>query len=451
MTAIRYLVAKDVRILVRSPLLVGALVVYPVLLALLVGLVARFSAERPRVAFVDEDGIPSTVTVGGREFAVGRLFAQADEEVDLVPLERREADRRLASGDVVAILVVPQGFVSRLRGMTESPTLTLRLGRGRLAGRVERETQALVYRLNRRLQGAYIDANLEYVRLLREGGTGTFLGNDFDVIGLERAGRALAELERSTDDPAVARQAAELGTFVDEALLALEQSGETLRATANPIELETGDEGRRESLLSAELQANALALTLALVCTLLAASAIAAERDENAIRRLARGLVRLVELVAAKIALSVLVAVVLGVALATLFGGAVTLAGSHALQPWDRLPLLLAALVLAGAAFGALGAMLGTLAREARTAALLALLVALPIVLLGLLPETTVEPAAWLSNVFPFVHAARLFEGSLSDVDTWGETAKRSAWLAGLAGAYAVAARAGMHRLLTCA
>ena len=448
MTAIRHLLAKDLRILARSPLLLGALILYPLLVALLVGLVARFAADRPRVAFVDLDGVPETLTVGGRDFAVNSVLDQAEEEVDLVRLSEEEAAHQLETGEVVAILVVPEGFVSRLRGMAESPTLTLRLTRGGLAGRVERNTQALVYSLNRRLQGAYIDANLDYVRLLVEGGTGEFLGNEFDVIGLERAGRALAELERTTRDPAVAAQVGELRVFVREALLALEQSGETLRATANPIELETEDEGRRNFLLSAQVQAYALALTLALVCVLLAAAGIASERDENVIHRLARGLVRLGELAAEKIVLTALVALALGGALAVLFGVAVEVAGAAASQPWDRLPILLVAVTLAGAAFGAFGLVLGVLAREARTAALLAFLVVLPVVLLGFVPEIAVGPAAWLSKVFPFVHAARLFEASLYELEPWRALAREAAWLVGLGAAYALAARAGMRRLL---
>ena len=447
-TPVRVLLGKDLRILGRSPLLLAALVLYPLLVAVLVGLVARYAADRPRVALVDEDGIPEIVTVGGREFAVNDVFEQAEEEVDLVRLERAEAEHQLETGDVVAILFVPEGFASRLRGMARSPTLTLRVTRGGLSGRVERETQALVYSLNRRLQDAYIEANLDYVRLIREGGTGEFLGNDFDVIGLERAGRTLASIERSTSDPAVARRAGELRTFVNEALLALGQSGDTLRATANPIELRTEDEGRRSWLLSAQVQAYALALTLALVCALLAAAGIAAERDENVVRRLARGLVRLAELVVEKIALAAVVALVLGGVLAVLFGLAVELAGAGISQPWGRLPVLVAGLAVAGAAFGAFGVVLGVLARDARTAALVAFLVALPVVLLGFLPEVTVAPAAWLSTVFPFVHAAALFQASLYELDPWREVATEAAWLVGLGGAYAVAARAGMRRLL---
>ena len=60
----------------------------------------------------------------------------------------------------------------------------------------------------------------------------------------------------------------------------------------------------------------ALALTLAFICVLLAAAAIASERDENVIGRLSRGLVGLTNLVVVKVMLAALVAVVLGLVIA---------------------------------------------------------------------------------------------------------------------------------------
>ncbi len=448
MRAVRALLAKDFRILGRSPVLVVALMLYPLLVALLVGLVARYAADRPRVGFVDLDGIPDVVVVAGQRFDVDAVLAQAEDEVDLIPLSEEEATRRLQTGDVVAAIVVPRGFVSRLRSLVRQPTLTLRTTRGGLAGRVERQTEALVYNLNRRLQDAYIEANLEYVRLIREGGTGRFLGNEFDIVGLEGAGSLLDDLERRTGDPAAKRDVRELQTFVTEARLALEQSGETLRATANPIELETEDEGRRSWFLSAPVQAYALALTLALLCVVVAAAGIASEREENVLPRLTRGLVRTWDLVAEKIVLVALVALGLGLALAVALGVAVEVAAPAPFAAWSRLPLLAVGLLLAGAGFGALGVLLGVLGRETRTAALLAILVALPVALLGFLPEAAVAPAAWVSAVFPFSHAVRLFEASLYDASPWATVAREAAWLAALALAFAAAARLGMRRLL---
>ncbi len=449
MTKIRLLIGKDLRVLRRSPVLVAALVVYPLVFAALVGAVVRYASDRPTIAFVDLDHLPHTLTVGGQKFDVPAVLDQVNKSAELVPMSQAEADRKLANGQVDAEIVVPRGFASRLRGMVQSPQLELRTARGGISTRVEQQTQALVYQLNQRLQDAYIEANLQYVNLIVNGGKGSFLGNEFDVVGLKRAAAMLDEIERATKDPAVAARAQELSTFVRQAQLALGASGESLRATANPIELHIDSKAGRSWLLSAQLQAYALALTLAFICVLLAAAAIASERDENVIGRLARGLVGLTGLVVVKVVLATLVAVVLGLVIALVFGILASTFDVTGGEPWPRLPLLALGLVVAGAAFGAFGVLVGVVAREARTAVLVAFLVALPLVLLGLLPTGTVEAAHWISKIFPFSHAVDFFQSALYDNDPWGTLARETAWLVGLAAAFGAAARLGMRRLLS--
>ena len=448
MTKIRLLIAKDLRVLRRSPVLVAALVVYPLVFAALVGAVVRYASDRPTIAFVDLDHLPHTLTVGGQRFNVPAVLDQVNKSAELVPMSQAEADRKLANGQVDAEIVVPRGFASRLRGMIQSPQLELKTARGGISTRVEQQTQALVYQLNQRLQDAYIKANLQYVNLIVKGGKGSFLGNEFDVVGLRRAASMLDEILRTTKDPTVAARAQELSTFVRQAQLALGASGESLRATANPIELQIDSKAGRSWLLSAQLQAYALALTLAFICVLLAAAAIASERDENVIGRLARGLVGLTDLVVVKVVLATLVAVVLGLVIALVFGILASTFDVTGGEPWPRLPLLALGLAAAGAAFGAFGVLVGVVAREARTAVLVAFLVALPLVLLGLLPTGTVEAAHWISKIFPFSHAVDFFQSALYDNDPWGTLARETAWLVGLAAAFGAAARLGMRRLL---
>jgi ABC-type Na+ efflux pump permease subunit len=448
MTKIRLLLGKDLRVLGRSRALLAALVLYPLVFAVLVGLVVRYASDRPRVAFVDLDHLPETLTVGGQRFNVPRVISQVQGSVELVPLEEEEADRQLATGAIVAEIVVPPGFASKLRGMVESPRLILKTSRGGLSGRVEQQTQALVYALNRRLQDAYIKANLDYVRLIVEGGKGSFLGDEFSIVGLDRAAEMLDEIRRAADDPEIVARATELATFVREAKLALGASDESLRATANPIQLQIDSKAGRTWLLSAQLQAYALGLTLAFICVLLAAAALAAERDENVIGRLARGLVRLRDLVLAKVLLAALVAVALGFAIAVLFGALAELLHVSGGEPWQRLPLLVVGLGLAGAAFGAFGALVGAVARESRTAVLVAFLAALPLVLVGLVPEGAARAAWWAAHAFPFSHSVDFFQAALYDTDPWGTLAREAAWLLGLGLAFGAAARLAVRRLL---
>jgi hypothetical protein len=58
LNGVRFLLAKDLRILRRSPLLVGLLVVYPVLIAVLIGLALSKGPDKPRVAILNE--LPAT-------------------------------------------------------------------------------------------------------------------------------------------------------------------------------------------------------------------------------------------------------------------------------------------------------------------------------------------------------------------------------------------------------
>jgi ABC-2 type transport system permease protein len=286
------------------------------------------------------------------------------------------------------------------------------------------------------------------VDLLLEGGSGVFFGDEFELMGLRRAAERLEELAQSPD-PAVRAEATELANFVRQAQLALAATDESLRATANPIELEQEERGGRALLLSSDVQAYALALTLAFVTLIVAAAAIAGERDENVFGRLTRGLVRLGELVAEKITFVAVVGAAIGLVLAIVFGLVVELGDVDGGEPWQRLPIVAVGLLLAGAAFGALGVVIGAIAREARAATLIAFLVALPIVLLGLVPSSVVPAAGGISEAFPFAHAVDFFSAALSDADPAREVLVETAWLVGLTVVFAALARALVRRLGT--
>ena len=442
MRRIALLLGKDLRVLRRSPVLVAVLVAYPLLVAGLVGLVAGYGSSKPRVALVDGDHLPQAVVVGGHRFAIRDAIDEVSKNVHLTRMDRDEARHQLETGRVVATLTVPSGFLADLRGGLHAPSLLYETTRGGISSRVTQQVQALVYSLNRRLQEAYVSTDLRYVDLIVRGGTATFGGRTYHVLGLQRMETLLDELPPR---PQVAR----VREFARIAGVALTQTGSLLASTANPIRLERAREPSRSSLLSAQVQAYALALTVTFLALLLAAGAIAAERDENAIGRLARGLVSLGELVWAKVALAALVGLALGLAIALVFGVIVEAGGVAGGEPWARLPLLALGLAVAGGSLGAVGALLGALAKETRTASLVAVLVVMPIVFLGLVPREVSPLAGWLSDGLPFAHAVRYFASSLYDTDPWGAVGRELAWLAGLGAVFGGLARLATRRLLT--
>jgi ABC-type multidrug transport system permease subunit len=432
---------KDLRVLIRSPLLLGVLIAYPLLVAGLVGLVAGYGSAKPRVALVDEDHLPPVVVVGGHSFPIKEAIDEVGNNVHLVRMQPEEARRALATGRVVATLTVPPGFLADLKSGLHSPSLVYETTRGGISSRVTQQVQALVYALNGRLQSAYLQTDLHYVRLILSGGKATFLGRTYDVLGLAGMRKLLAQLPPSP-------QRNHIAEFARIAGVALAETGSLLGATASPIGLERAHEHSRSSLLSAQVQSYALALTITFLALLLAAGAIASERDENAIGRLRRGLVSMGELVSAKVALAALVSLALGLTIALVFGVIVEAGGVAGGEPWQRLPLLALGLLFAGAALGSIGTLLGALARETRTASLVAVLVVMPIVFLGLVPREVAPIAGWISDALPFSHAVRFFSASLYDAKPWGEVVRELLWLIGLGALFAVLARIATRRLL---
>jgi hypothetical protein len=429
---------KDVRTLLRTPVLLAALLAYPLMIAALLGLVAGYANSKPRVAFVDEDGLPAHIVVGRHDFDVAATIDEVSRNVTLVRLPADEAARELDEGKVVAIVTVPPGFVATLKQMVASPTLEVAVTRGGTSARVRQQVQALVYSLNRKLQRAYIDADLQYVKLILHGGDGSFLGEQFDVLGLDGTERELRALPQNARVQAIER-------FVHDARRALAQTDDALRATAAPILLTELPQRGRSASLSAEVQSYALGLTITFLALVLAAGALAAERDENVLGRLSRGLVGPGRLVAAKVALAGLVATVLGLGVAFAFAAVITIGHAPGGEPWSRLPVLAAGLALTGAALGGVGALVGALAREARTASLAAVLLVLPVVFLGLIPPEVFAAAGWASDALPFAHGVRLFSATLYDLHPWGSVARETAWLVGLGLVFSLAARSAVR------
>lgn len=446
MNKLALLLGKDARRLGRSPLLLVALVVYPLLIALLLGLVVRYAGERPRVALVDEAGLPSTIVIGDERFDLRALFEGA-AEVELVRMSADEAERQVATGQAVASLTIPQDFTVKLRRLNESPRIVLRTSQSALGTQVVEKMNALTYAINLQLQKAYVDANLGFVDLLKRGGTGKLGESEVTVMGLEQAREELERLATSPDE-SVAATAEELAHFVGQVEGAVDQVGEYLQATANPIELVSEKESGRTWLLSAQVQAYALGLSLAFVAVLMGAALITAEREERTLGRLVQGLVGLGGVVTEKVVFVSVLGASIGLVLALVFGAVVEIGSVSGGQPWERLPLLTAGLVLVSAAFGAVGLLLGTLTRDTSGAMLLALLVGLPIVLLGVIPAGSFPLADTLSTVAPFGHAVDLASAVLYDSDPWGTALREAAWLLGLTLVLTGIARLTVRRLL---
>ncbi len=417
MSALRLLLVKDLRVLGRSRAVLAALVLYPIALSLLVGSVLGGGTSRPRVAFVDQDGIPDVVDIGGTKFPFRQILDEATQRVELARMSRSQADQALRDGNVVAAIIVPKGFIGQLSSLLSSPKVTLRTNRNAIEDRVDREVESFIYNLNRRIQQRFISANSRFLDILVAGGDAKVLGQTYKVLGLSETRRKIESVLAGLPAGDPRRPAlAEVASFAKQASSALGLARSALEATAHPIELQKQRISGRSYLLGSQVQSFAIAISLAFVGLLLGAGALTLEREENTLGRLIRGPASATLIVLEKLALCAIAGIVLGLALTVGFGVAALVQGGGD-TPWLRIPLLVPSLAAAGAAFGALGALVGVAARDLRSASLAGVSIATPIVLVGIVPKTVSPLADAISQLVPFAPAARavgttLFESS---------------------------------------
>src|SRR5688500_13802279 len=102
----RWLLVKDLQILRRSPLVTALLVIYPIVIAVLIGFALSRGPSDPRVAFLNE--IPDN-----EEFSLGEADLDKDtaksrlcERVECVDVQTRaEAEQMVRDGEVLAALI----------------------------------------------------------------------------------------------------------------------------------------------------------------------------------------------------------------------------------------------------------------------------------------------------------------------------------------------------------
>jgi ABC-type transport system involved in cytochrome c biogenesis permease component len=416
----RWILQKDLRLLWRSPLVVALLVIYPAVIAALVGFAVTSGPDKPRVAFLNQ--VPASaniVDLGGEEVDVSKESQPLFDAIDAVTVKSRdEAIEKVEDGEVLAALVIPSDITQNLQaaasGSFEPATVEVYYNAEDPAKRdfVENTIKARVQDANAALTKRFTEVAVGYLNLIVSGGVFEIFGQTFDVLGLARSEEILraarAELPRT--------QRAALDDVIEFAKLArenLDLSDEVLRSVGTPIRVDRKIVRGGSTPLGNFAAAIAVTVTLMFVALLLAAGALAHEREENAFRRLVRGLVSRTGLLVAKIGLATICAVVVGLLLLLGLGLFVEL-------PWDRAALWLVALVGGAAAFGALGVAMGAVAREVRTASLLAIMASLPLAVIGLVPSGAVSGTLYdliriVSSVFPFKPALDALESALGE------------------------------------
>jgi ABC-2 type transport system permease protein len=418
----RWLLLKDLRILRRSPLLVTLLVLYPIVIALLIGFALSAGPGKPRVALLNE--IPKQ----SRSFEVGNQSLNANQylpaflkSVDVTTVHSRaEALRLVRDGKVLGAVILPPDITEQLSTGTEQPTIeVLYNGEDAVKQRyVESVVKARVADANAALSKKFEQVTIGYIDLLLRGGSLHVLGRDVQILGLRNSkaivDASIAALPAGSPLRAALAQVSRFGGL---AIDNLGVSGDVLRTVGTPVKVKQTIVGGRRTPLDTFAAAISVTVSLMFLTLLLAAGLLALEREEHAFSRLVRGLVSRLGLLVEKIGLAALCA--FAVTLAMLVG----LGAFFIPLDWSRLPLWLLALAAGGIAFAALGVALGGLAREVRAASLLAFLLSLPIAFLALVPSGAVSGALFdvvrvVSAAFPFKPTLQALNNALNDTGT---------------------------------
>ncbi len=414
----RWLLLKDLQILRRSPLQAALLVVYPVLIAVLVGFAISRGPEKPRVAFLNEVPVDTRIDVGGRQLPAAGVGDRICARVECVQVEdREEAVAEVESGDVLAALILPEELVDQINSLS---TLTPRTPKVEVlineedpvkAQLVDERISSLLAQANLAIARRIVEEGGRYLDLLIDGGQFRVAGLAVQILGLRATAQILTALEPALPPGPLRQSLRQVTSFASQARDNLDVAAPLIERLAQPIEVKK--EVVEGSAPPLEIFAIAVAatLTLAFVTVLLVAGSLALEREENAFPRLTRGLVSPAALLGEKVLLGMAV----GLAVTLLM-----LAGMQLFVPlqWSRIGLWLLAILGGGAALAAAGAALGAVAREIRAVSLLAFMVTLPIAFLSLVPSGAVGAELFdlieiVTAVFPFKPALEAMSGAL--------------------------------------
>src|SRR5437660_4811115 len=112
----RWLLVKDLQILKRSPLLVGLLVVYPIVIALMIGFALSSPPGKPKVAFYS--GVApgqGRISFGSQQINISSYANELFQSIQ--PIKARSRDEAIAkvrAGEAQAALIVPADIVVRI-------------------------------------------------------------------------------------------------------------------------------------------------------------------------------------------------------------------------------------------------------------------------------------------------------------------------------------------------
>jgi len=244
----RWLLVKDLQILKRSPLLVGLLVVYPIVIALMIGFALSSPPGKPKVALLDQ--VPTghgKVSLGNQQISISKYTDQLFQSIDPIKVSSRaEAIDKVQSGQAEAALIIPSEIVSQINTLisqgTGNPTVELILNS---RDPLERQfaQQAITARASQVEQAVSKQvlrvAVADLGRVLN-GGNLQFFGDNVPLLGLRNARTivqgTIASLPKNSPLLPALRQVVSFATL---AIAGLAFASPTLSSIGTPLTVQT--------------------------------------------------------------------------------------------------------------------------------------------------------------------------------------------------------------------
>jgi ABC-2 type transport system permease protein len=428
------LLAKDLLILRRSRLLVAVLVLYPVAIALLIGFAISASPSKPRIGVVDETPPGTAIALGNTRIGVTQYTDELFSHVQVVRVPTRAAAvAKVNSGDVLAAIIIPGDFVSKISsGVQQAHLEVIYNGDALKQSFVSSAINSALAQANLALSQQIRAVVVHDIDLLFAGGSLGSLGIGQNIVGLSQLAPTVEAVASRTPAGADRATLKKIAGFAAFAASNLGIAKNVLATVGQPISVKSELLHGRRTPLDTYAVVVAVSISLMLLSVLLAAGGVALEREEHTLARLIRrpppaddddagrvrarggrgalvtheGLLAEKALLAAGCGFAVALAMLLGVS---------------AFVPLDvsRIAAWTIALICGALGFASLGVAIGALAREVRAASLLAFLLVLPLAFLALVPSGSVASGLYsvigtVSFVFPFKAALQALDAAVN-------------------------------------
>lgn len=404
MGAIKSFLAKDLKIIFRTPLLFVILLLYPFVVMLTIAfLTIEVSPAKIGIVNMDIYGKGSFsgefINIGDGSYdSEGLIGLMQDDNIKYARYKDKESGfEALRSQDIDILVVIPQDFVHTLRDVDQYASLELILNTVVLP-KAAASRDSFVH--------AFMDVNKEIIQRkandltdmlvsIAEGGT---IGGE-EIRGLEKASadleRVMGLLDPESEEYALLLEDYELTRKIVEEL---DKAKEIIISTINPVQFE--EKGLTEKPIDFHNETVAIALAVSIIITgiICGSSLLAIERENEVYRRFSAVPISSLGILISKTVLSAGIVMLQSLAILFLSLIFIDIAPATVLV----MVLVIVAAALLSVSFGYL---LAGFTKSVSQAALVAIYVAFPIIILSgaIIPQSIMSGGIeFVSRLVPF-------------------------------------------------